>query len=155
MVEDDGAGIEIFDMDKVLARYATSKMSAEHDLQSISSYGFRGEALASIAEVSKVTIQTKTEFSEVAMQLTKRGDLVNQKVVPVSFDHGTSVIIEDLFYNVPARLKFMRSAQTEYFYCYNYLVDIALCRPDIYFVFKKNDSVIFNLKPVDKVVDRV
>jgi DNA mismatch repair protein MutL len=155
IVEDDGAGIEILDMDKVLARYATSKMSAEHDLQAISSYGFRGEALASIAEVSKVTIQTKTAFSEVAMQLTKRGDVINQRVVPVSFDHGTSIIVEDLFYNVPARLKFMRSAQTEYFYCYNYLVDIALCRPDIYFVFKKNNNVIFNLKPVDNLVDRV
>jgi len=155
IVEDDGAGIEILDMDKVLARYSTSKMSAEHDLQAISSYGFRGEALASIAEVSKVTIQTKTAFSEVAMQLTKRGDVINQRVVPVSFDHGTSIIVEDLFYNVPARLKFMRSAQTEYFYCYNYLVDIALCRPDIYFVFKKNNNVIFNLKPVDNLVDRV
>lgn len=75
--------------------------------------------------------------------------------MPVSFDHGTTIIVEDLFYNVPARLKFMRSAQTEYFYCYNCMVDIALSRPDVYFVFKKNDSVIFNLKPVDTIVDRV
>jgi len=155
MVEDDGSWIEIIDMDKVLSRYATSKMSEEQDLQSIESYGFRWEALATISEVSKLTIQSKTSFSDVGMQLTKRGDQVSQKSVPVSFDHGTSVIIEDLFYNVPVRLKFMRSAQTEYFYCYNYIVDIALCRPDIYFVFKKNDSVIFNLKPVDSLVDRV
>ena len=73
----------------------------------------------------------------------------------MSFDHGTTIIVEDLFYNVPARLKFMRSAQTEYFYCYNCMVDIALSRPDIYFVFKKNDNIIFNLKPVDLLVDRV
>ena len=155
MVEDDGSWIEIIDMDKVLSRYATSKMSEEHDLQSIESYGFRWEALATISEVSKLTIQSKTAFSDVGMQLTKRGDQVSQKSIPVSFDHGTSVIIEDLFYNVPVRLKFMRSAQTEYFYCYNYIIDIALCRPDIYFVFKKNDNVIFNLKPVDSLVDRV
>lgn len=155
IVEDDGSGIEIIDMDKVLARYATSKMSEDLDLQSISSYGFRWEALATIAEVSKITIQSKTSFSDIGMQLTKRGDVVTQKSVPVSFDHGTTVIVEDVFYNVPARQKFMRSAQTEYFYCYNYLVDIALCRPDIYFVFKKNDNVIFNLKPTASIVDRV
>lgn len=155
IVEDDGSGIEIIDMDKVLARYATSKMSEEMDLQSIASYGFRWEALASIAEVSKITIQSKTNFSDVATQLTKRWDNIQQRVVPVSFDHGTTIIVEDLFYNVPARLKFMRSAQTEYFYCYNCMVDIALSRPDIYFVFKKNDTIIFNLKPVDSLVDRV
>lgn len=155
IVEDDGSGIEIIDMDKVLARYATSKMSEEMDLQAIASYGFRGEALASIAEVSKVTIQSKTAFTDIATQLTKRWDQLQQRAVPVSFDHGTTIIVEDLFYNVPARLKFMRSAQTEYFYCYNCMVDIALSRPDVYFVFKKNDSVIFNLKPVDTIVDRV
>lgn len=155
VVEDDGSGIEIIDMDKVLARYATSKMSEEMDLQSIASYGFRWEALASIAEVSKVTIQSKTSFSDVGTQLTKRSDQIQQRAVPVSFDHGTTIIVEDLFYNVPARLKFMRSAQTEYFYCYNCMVDIALSRPDIYFVFKKGDNVIFNLKPVDSLVDRV
>lgn len=155
IVEDDGSGIEIIDMDKVLARYATSKMTAEMDLQAIASYGFRWEALASIAEVSKVTIQSKTSFSDIGTQLTKRWDQVQQRAVPVPFDHGTTIIVEDLFYNVPARLKFMRSAQTEYFYCYNCMVDIALSRPDVYFVFKKNDSVIFNLKPVDIVVDRV
>jgi DNA mismatch repair protein MutL len=155
IVEDDGSGIEIIDMDKVLARYATSKMSEEMDLQSIASYGFRWEALASIAEVGKVTIQSKTTFSDIGTQLTKRWDHIQQKAVPVSFDHGTTIIVEDLFYNVPARLKFMRSAQTEYFYCYNCMVDIALSRPDIYFVFKKNDNVIFNLKPVDSLVDRI
>ncbi len=155
IVEDDGSGIEIIDIDKVLARYATSKMSEEMDLQSISSYGFRWEALATIAEVSKVTIQSKTSFSDIGTQLTKRWDQLQQRAIPVSFDHGTTIIVEDLFYNVPARLKFMRSAQTEYFYCYNCMVDIALSRPDIYFVFKKNDNVIFNLKPVDTLVDRV
>ena len=155
IVEDDGNGIEIIDMDKVLARYATSKMSEEMDLQAIATYGFRWEALASISEVSKVTIQSKTNFSDIGIQLTKRWDQLQQRAVPVSFDHGTTIIVEDLFYNVPARLKFMRSAQTEYFYCYNCMVDIALSRPDVYFVFKKNDSVIFNLKPVDNIVDRV
>lgn len=155
MVEDDGSGIEVIDMDLVLSRYATSKMSAELDLQSIATYGFRGEALASISEVSKMTIQSKTSFSDVGIQLSKIGDHITQRSIPLSVDHGTSVIVEDLFYNVPARLKFMRSPQTEYFYCYNCMVDIALSRPDIYFLFKKNDSVIFHLKPVSSLVDRV
>ena len=155
MVEDDGSGIEVIDMDLVLSRYATSKMSAELDLQSIATYCFRGEALASISEVSKITIQSKTSFSDVGIQLSKIGDHITQRSIPLSFEHGTSVIVNDIFYNVPARLKFMRSPQTEYFYCYNCMVDIALSRPDIYFLFKKNDSVIFHLKPVSSLIDRV
>jgi len=111
--------------------------------------------LASISEVSKITIQSKTAYSNVAVQLKKSGSDIDHRSVAVSFDHGTTVIVEDLFYNVPARQKFMRSAQTEYFYCYNYMLDVALCRPDVYIVFKKNDNIVFNLKPVDNMVDRV
>jgi DNA mismatch repair protein MutL len=75
--------------------------------------------------------------------------------VPVPFKNGTSIIIEDLFYNVPARLKFLKSAQTEFYYCYNYFVDIALWHYDKEFVFKKNDKAIFDLKSTDSLIDRI
>lgn len=63
--------------------------------------------------------------------------------------------IEDLFYNVPARLKFLKSSQTEFFYCYNYVVDIALMHPDKTFVFKKNDKIIFDLQPREALIERI
>jgi DNA mismatch repair protein MutL len=74
---------------------------------------------------------------------------------PVGFAHGTIVTIQDLFYNVPARLKFLKSSQTEFFYCYNYVVDIALMHPDKTFIFKKNDKVIFDLPPRDSLMERI
>lgn len=74
---------------------------------------------------------------------------------PVGFKHGTIVTIQDLFYNVPARLKFLKSSQTEFFYCYNYVVDIALMHPDKTFIFKKNDKVIFDLQPRDSLMERI
>jgi DNA mismatch repair protein MutL len=74
---------------------------------------------------------------------------------PVGFSHGTLVTIQDLFYNVPARLKFLKSSQTEFFYCYNYVVDIALMHPDKNFVFKKNDKIIFDLQSRDILMERI
>jgi len=75
--------------------------------------------------------------------------------VPVSFKHGTLITVEDLFYNVPARLKFLKSSQTEFYYCYNYFVDVALWHYNKEFIFKKNDKIIFDLKPTDSLIDRI
>lgn len=74
---------------------------------------------------------------------------------PVGFEHGTIVSIQDLFYNVPARLKFLKSGQTEFFYCYNYFVDIALIHPDKSFILKKNDKVVFDLPPRESLMERI
>ena len=74
---------------------------------------------------------------------------------PVGFEHGTLVNIQDLFYNVPARLKFLKSAQTEFFYCYNYIVDVAIIHPDKTFIFKKNDKVVFDLAPRASLMERL
>ena len=154
-VEDDGSGIELSDMELLFERYATSKIYGEQDLFNLMSYGFRGEALASIAEVSKTTVISKTEYSEIGTKITKLGidPIITHQ--PVGFDHGTIVTIEDLFYNVPARQKFLKHAQTEFFYCYNYVVDIALMHPDKTFVFKKNDKIIFDLQPRDSLLERM
>lgn len=154
-IEDNGSWIELSDMDLLFERYATSKIYGEQDLFNLSSYGFRWEALASIAEVSKTTIISKTAYSEIGTKVTKLWMDPIIKHQPVGFAHGTLVTIQDLFYNVPARLKFLKSAQTEFFYCYNYIVDIALMHADKTFIFKKNDKVIFDLQPRDSLMERI
>jgi len=154
-VEDNGSWIELSDMDLLFERYATSKIYGEQDLFNLNSYGFRGEALASIAEVSKTTIISKTEYSEIGTKVIKLWMDPIIKHQPVGFSHGTLVTIQDLFYNVPARLKFLKSSQTEFFYCYNYVVDIALMHPDKNFVFKKNDKIIFDLQSRDILMERI
>jgi len=154
-IEDNGSWIELSDMDLLFERYATSKIHGEQDLFNLSSYGFRWEALASIAEVSKTTIISKTAYSEIGSKVTKLWMDAIIKHQPVGFVHGTLVTIQDLFYNVPARLKFLKSAQTEFFYCYNYIVDIAIMHPDKTFIFKKNDKNIFDLQPRDSLMERI
>ena len=154
-VEDNGTGIQLSDMDLLLERYATSKINGEQDLFNLQSYWFRGEALASIAEVSKTTVISKTEYSEIGSKLTKLDQEIIIKHMPVGFKHGTIVSIQDLFFNVPARLKFLKSAQTEFFYCYNYFVDVALLHYDKQFSFYKNDKAVFELAPVDGMLERI
>lgn len=154
-VQDDGVWIELSDMDLVLERYATSKIQTDEDLYKISSYWFRGEALASIAEVSKTTIITKTAYAEIGTKLVKKWSELIMKHLPVGFEHGTIVSVEDLFFNVPARLKFLKSSQTEFFYCYNYFVDVALWHYDKAWIMKKNDKISFDLKPVRNLKDRI
>ena len=154
-VQDDWEWIQLSDMDLLLERYATSKINTDEDLLSISSYGFRWEALASISEVSKITIMSKTAYSEIWTKYTKRWNEQVINHVPVPFQHGTIVSVEDLFYNVPARLKFLKSAQTEFYYCYNYFVDVAIWHYDKNFVLKKNDKIIFDLKWCDSLIERI
>ena len=154
-VQDNWEWIQLSDMDLLLERYATSKLKTDEDLLSLSSYWFRWEALASIAEVSKITVLSKTAYSEIGTKLTKRWTekIVNHQ--PVPFKNGTVITVEDLFYNVPARLKFLKSTQTEFYYCYNYFVDVALWHHDKDFIFKKNDKVVFDLKATDDLIDRI
>lgn len=154
-IQDNGCGIELSDMDLLLERYATSKIDSEQDLFSLESYGFRGEALASIAEVSKISVLTKTKYAEIWTKLVRRGNENVIKHLGVPFEHGTLITVEDLFYNVPARLKFLKSAQTEFYYCYNYFVDIALYHYDKAFVLKKNDKLVFDLKPARDLQTRI
>lgn len=142
-------------MDLLLERYATSKIDSEQDLFSLKSYGFRGEALASIAEVSKISVLTKTKYAEIGTKLVRRGNENVIKHLGVPFEHGTLITVEDLFYNVPARLKFLKSAQTEFYYCYNYFVDIALYHYDKAFILKKNDKLVFDLKPARDLQSRI
>lgn len=148
-VQDDWTWIELSDIDLLLERYATSKIQTDEDLYKISSYWFRWEALASISEVSKITVVTKTKYAQIWTKLQKKWWDISTSHVAVWFENWTIVEVEDLFFNVPARLKFLKSSQTEYFYCYSYFVNVALWHSDKHWILKKNNRVIFDLKPTD------
>ena len=150
-VQDDWTWIELSDMDLLLERYATSKINTDEDLYNISSYWFRWEALASISEVSKITIITKTQYAQIWTKLQKKWNDITTNHTPTWFEHWTIVEVEDLFFNVPARQKFLKSAQTEYFYCYSYFVNIALIHINKHLTLKKNNRIIFDLKPTDLI----
>jgi len=154
-VQDNWTGIELSDMDLLLERYATSKIDSEKDLYSLISYWFRWEALASIAEVSKISVLTKTKYAEIWTKLVRRWseNIIRHMWVP--FEHWTLISVEELFYNVPARLKFLKSAQTEFYYCYNYFVDVALYHFDKAFLLKKNNKVVFDLPPTKDLHQRI
>lgn len=144
-IEDDGIGISQEDLPLALTRYATSKIENEEDLYAISTYWFRGEALSSIAEVSQVTIMTKTKEDNVATKLSNASWTVSMVPVPVAWKQWTTVIIENLFYNVPVRQKFLKSSQTEYFYCYDVFLWYALMHRDKHWVLQKDMKIIYDL----------
>ena len=112
VVYDDGSGIQAAELPLAVSRHATSKLSRSEDLFQIKSLGFRGEALASIASVSRLTLSSHAEDADVGARLRVEGGRVGE-VEPDGIPRGTTVVVEDLFYNVPARLKFLKSERTE------------------------------------------
>ncbi len=131
-VQDNGCGIRAEDAGLVIERHATSKIKAEEDLLGISTLGFRGEAMASIAAVSRLTITTRARGEELGVRLTMEagGEPV---ISPVGCREGTIVVVEDLFFNMPVRLKFLRSPQTEAGRVTEVFRTIALINPGIRF----------------------
>ncbi len=142
-VIDNWTWIEIDDVELVLERYATSKIQNEKDLQNISTYWFRWEALASISEVSKITIQTKTSTNPIWIQIFKQNQQIEIKKISTSFDHWTNILVQDLFFNTPARLKFMKTPSTEYKYCQETFYNFVLVNPQIKRSFFHNWKLIF------------
>lgn len=155
IVQDDGVGIEFSDSELILARYATSKISTDEDLNHLWSYGFRWEALASIAEVSSITLETKTQFADIGFQIIKDHQFTEIKKIALPYYHGTKIMIRDLFANTPVRKKFLKSSQTEYFYCYQMCLDFALIRYDIHRTLKKNGKIIHDLPISEDIQSRV
>ena len=127
---DDGAGMDSEDALLSFSRHATSKIANEHDLFRIRTLGFRGEALASIASVSKVTLQTSDGISGTFVQLDG-GRLVESR--PNALRKGTDIKIDQLFFNTPARLKYMKTLQTELGHTIDLMNRLALSYPSIAF----------------------
>ena len=128
-IADDGGGIDRDDLPLALARHATSKIASLADLERVASYGFRGEALASIASVARVEITSRTPDSPHAWRVTA-DDLAPR---PAALAAGTTIAVADLYFNTPARRKFLKSAATEYAHCDDVLVRMAQARPDVAF----------------------
>ncbi|TBR15158.1 MAG: DNA mismatch repair endonuclease MutL [Rugosibacter sp.] len=131
-VADDGCGIAADDLPLALSRHATSKITSLEDLECVASYGFRGEALASIAAVARVTVTSKQVGAAHAWRLQRSGD-EGDSVQPAALSGGTMIEVADLYFNTPARRKFLKAEATEFAHCDEVFRRIALARPDVAF----------------------
>ena len=136
-VADDGEGMVRDDALLAFERHATSKIARSEDLDSISTLGFRGEALASIASVARVELTTRTEDATAATRVVIEGGRMRD-VKDAAHPRGTTIIVRDLFFNVPARRKFLRSEATESFHLTNLVTHYALAHPEIAFTLINN-----------------
>lgn len=145
-IRDDGAGIDGDDLALALARHATSKIDSIEDLEAVHSLGFRGEALASIASVSRLTLTSNAEASSVqGHQAFCEGREMSVAVKPAPHPRGTTLEVRDLFYNTPARRKFLRTEKTEFGHLHEVVKRQALSRPEVTFVLRHNGKQTLQL----------
>ena len=144
-VDDDGAGLAAEDLPLALARHATSKIASLEDLQAVVTLGFRGEALASIASVARLAITSRPQGAPHAMTVRAEGGGAGA-ASPAARAKGTTVLVEDLYFNTPARRKFLRTEQTEFGHCEEAFRRAALARPDVGFTLKHNGRVSAHLR---------
>jgi len=152
-VIDDGCGMSETDARLSFERHATSKISSANDLFAISTKGFRGEALASIAAVSMVELKTRTEDSDTGILIKINGSRVEVQE-PCSCPKGSSFSVKNLFYNIPARRKFLKTDTTEMRHITGEFQKIAIAHPEIRFSLHHNDGEIYNL-PESNVRQRI
>jgi DNA mismatch repair protein MutL len=148
-VRDNGTGIGEQDLELALSRHATSKISSLDDLESVKSLGFRGEALASVSSVSRLTLTSNVEDQDNAWQVITEGRDMKAQLQPAAHPIGTSVEVRDLFFNTPARRKFLRTEKTEFGHLEEVIKRLALSRFDVAFSLKHNQKVIHNLRPAE------
>jgi DNA mismatch repair protein MutL len=148
-VRDNGTGIGEQDLALALSRHATSKISSLDDLESVQSLGFRGEALASVSSVSRLTLTSNTQDQESAWQVITEGRDMAAQLQPAAHPIGTTVEVRDLFFNTPARRKFLRTEKTEFSHLEEIVKRLALSRFDVAFSLKHNQKVIHSLRPAD------
>ena len=145
-VTDDGGGIARDELKLALARHATSKIASLEDLERVGSLGFRGEALASIAAVSRCTLSSRRPGEKHAWTVNASGAEIS-KAEPAALATGTSIEVRDLYFNTPARRKFLKSEPTEYAHCEETFRRVALSRPGVGFTLQHNSRMQWHLKP--------
>lgn len=153
-VEDDGSGMWREDALRALERHATSKITSVDDLFRIGTLGFRGEALPSIGSVSRMEIQTKPHGEVAGTRIFVEGGGIKE-IEEVGRVAGTSILVEELFFNTPARLKFLKQPSTESRHITEMLVRMGLSRPDVRFKFKKDGKVRLDLPEARSLKDRI
>ncbi len=151
-VSDNGTGIDPLEVETAFLRHATSKLRHAADLHNIVTLGFRGEALASIAAVSKVEIITTTATASHGRRLLIHGSNVIENK-PIGSPIGTTIIIRDLFYNTPARLKFLKKPASEAISISTFMSEIALAYPAIKFMYIKNGNEVFATSGKGRLID--
>ncbi|HET7060996.1 MAG TPA: DNA mismatch repair endonuclease MutL [Nitrosospira sp.] len=147
-IADNGQGIPGEDVPLALARHATSKIGTLDDLQQVASLGFRGEALASIAAVSRLTLASRVGEEKHGWKVQAESGRVSEPE-PVALARGTTVEMHDIYFNTPARRKFLKTEATEFSYCEETFKRIALSRPDINFIVQHNGIVRRQLRAGD------
>lgn len=140
-IADNGSGIDSDDLEVAFQRHATSKITSGKDLFRIRTLGFRGEALPSIAAVSKIECVTSTELSGLGRKLRMEGGGVTS-IEETAAQRGTDIRVKELFFNTPARLKYMKSIQTELGHVSDYMYRLALAHPDVAFSLKHNGNLL-------------
>jgi len=145
-VVDDGAGIEREDLPLAVARHATSKIAAPSDLEAIATLGFRGEALASIAAVSRLALTSRSAGRPHAWRIEVDGGTV-APIAPAALAAGTSIAVEELYFNTPARRKFLRTDATEWAHCEAAFTRLALAHPAVGFSLAHNGRQVHRLLP--------
>lgn len=146
-IRDNGCGIDKEDLPLALSRHATSKIATLQDLEKVVSMGFRGEALPSISSVSRLTLISRTAEAGCAWKVSADGSEKHFDPEPNPHPHGTTVDVRDLFYNTPARRKFLKTEKTEFAHIETLIQRMALSRFDIGFKLSHNQKEILNLKP--------
>jgi DNA mismatch repair protein MutL len=153
-VRDDGFGMDAQEVTLALQRHATSKITSMDDLQSVITLGFRGEAMPSIASVSRLRLLTRTAQADHAVEIQADGG-TRSAVRPAAHVVGTTIEVRDLFFNVPARRKFVRSDATEAGHIVRLVERLALSRPDISFQLRNGDRVMLDAQATDAAVQPV
>jgi DNA mismatch repair protein MutL len=153
-VVDDGHGMSPDDILLAVERHATSKITEMEDLEAVGTLGFRGEAIPSLAAVSKMQIKSRSAENPDGRQLIIEGGVI-RNVTPIAMAVGTTIEVRGLFYNVPARRKFLKTTQTEFAHCQNVITHYALAFPEKNFSLKHNGLEVMNAPPVESTRDRI
>ncbi len=153
-IRDNGTGIEQDDMETIFARHSTSKIASIDDLFDIHSLGFRGEALYSICAVSDITVRSKTASSDSGWEIHMRGGK-KLDLKPVAMQNGTEIEVKELFFNTPARRKFLKSGPAEVSAVLGILIPYALLYPNCRFRLTHGNKTLIDVAPAADIKDRL
>ena len=155
LIRDNGTGIDKNQLINALTRHATSKIQSLDDLHNIQSLGFRGEALPSIASVSRLSLTSNTEQSNQGWALNSEGGNSNSAIKPAAHAKGTTIEVSDIFYNTPARRKFLRTEKTEYSHCEHVIKRLALSNFHVSLSVSHNQKSVLALPSAQNTEDKV